>query len=119
MKQLPVVLPPPWTVIPRVGLPLLQAFAARGSYGLTICGAQPSSWYRDSATNRAVGGLPTSQHLLGLAFDSVISPRGCTAVELAATMGRLGLVGLVEADHVHTQAFPAGTIPASVFRGLP
>lgn len=65
-----------------------------------------TSWYRDAATNRAVGGAERSQHRWGLAFDFVGPP---DALEAVGRFARLrGLVPVFERSHLHVQAFPAG-----------
>ncbi len=76
--------------------------------------AQPTSWYRDRATNVRVGGAARSQHLLGFAVDFDLPDRAEYA-RFARWSQALGLVAVVESDHVHTQVFRAGTIPRSVF----
>lgn len=67
-----------------------------------------TSWWRDLAENRRVGGHSHSQHLLGTAADFVPS-RGSNA-ELAAAIERVGLIAIDEGDHVHAQLYPAGAL---------
>lgn len=64
-----------------------------------------TSWYRDVETNRRVGGSPQSQHLLGLAHDSV--PEGSWDA-FGEHFSARGYVVIFESDHVHVQALPAG-----------
>jgi hypothetical protein len=69
-------------------------------------GDAATSWFRSPRENAAVGGHPWSQHLVGLAADLVSPEPG----RLAARLRAEGLVVVVEADHVHVQAWPAGTL---------
>lgn len=62
-----------------------------------------TSWWRDKATNARAGGSPTSQHLLGVALDLVGDPQ-----RIALAAREAGFVVVVEGDHVHVQAWPAG-----------
>lgn len=62
-----------------------------------------TSWWRDATTNARAGGSPQSQHLLGTALDLV----GDTA-RIAMVARDVGFVVMVESDHVHLQAWPAG-----------
>ena len=65
-----------------------------------------SSWWRDAEHNRAVGGHPRSQHLLGLAFDLESDQP-----DLAAEAFRAQGFTVVESpSHVHVQTFPAGAL---------
>lgn len=80
---------------------------------------------RSTAGNVAAGGAQYSQHLLGLAAD--VRTRNLTRVQVEALIARARAIGLVPVDetkvtkgtgpHVHLQAFPAGTIPRSVYAG--
>jgi hypothetical protein len=72
-----------------------------------------TSWYRTRAENALVGGHPNSQHLLGFAVDVVVPVGDETAA--AAELRHAGVVPVVEWDHVHIQAFPAHTLPPSLF----
>lgn len=63
-----------------------------------------TSWWRDSRTNRRVGGSADSQHLIGLGLD-LVSPQ---PEALAAAARTRGLVAVVYPTHVHIQAWPAG-----------
>jgi hypothetical protein len=64
----------------------------------------PTSWFRTEAHNASVGGHRDSQHLLGFAID-VTTERPDYVAEYCEA---LGLVPVVELDHVHIQIFPAG-----------
>lgn len=76
----------------------------------------PTSWYRDPAHNAAVGGDPYSQHQVALALDVQVEFSGISssmAREVAAWFARRqGLTAVVEADHLHLQLLPAGTLQA-------
>lgn len=63
-----------------------------------------TSWWRSVAHNREVGGVASSQHLVGAAVDLVAAPS-----VLAAIADRLSgrLVVVRESDHLHVQAFSA------------
>jgi len=66
-----------------------------------------TSWYRTRSSNLRVGGSRDSQHLIGTAFDLVHAPG-----EKFRQVGRLrdrGFLVTVGLDHVHAQAFEAGT----------
>jgi len=69
-------------------------------------GSQLTSWWRDSATNLAVGGAAESQHLFALAFD-VTAP---DQAALARSLRRVGLIVTEPGTHVHAQALPAGAL---------
>lgn len=71
-----------------------------------------SSYWRDPARNRAVGGSPDSQHLLGLGVDLVF-PSPEQARRGASAVRSRGLIAVHEGDHVHVQAWPAGVARAS------
>lgn len=71
-------------------------------------GTQFTSWYRSPETNRRVGGHPQSQHLLGLALDSVSPGIPDGGRQLAYDVERAGLIAVSELTHLHTQAWPAG-----------
>lgn len=98
--------------LPPLGLARAVDRRAPGIYAALIdrllVGVRPgdyaTSWWRDAATNRAVGGHPDSQHLLGLAFD-IASP---DLNDLYRRLATTGLVAVREATHVHVQAWPAG-----------
>jgi len=63
-----------------------------------------TSWWRSPAENARVGGAAQSQHLWAAAADL-----GGDFREIARGMRRQGLIAIEEADHVHVQAWPAGT----------
>lgn len=56
-----------------------------------------TSWYRDAARNAAVGGVPGSRHLRGLAVDVVAADPSRAARAFRAS----GLYVLDERDHLH------------------
>ena len=112
------LMPPPLSIVNRIGLPLANEVNRRVRLVLDFSGARPTSYWRSVRENARVGGALRSQHLLGLAVDSVPG-RTWTPTELGNLFNRVGLIGVVEADHVHTQAFPAGSIPRSFFDRLP
>lgn len=71
-----------------------------------------TSFYRDPAHNRRVGGHPLSQHVIGLAFD-------LGAEADPEVIRRLVLAGLRIVDerdgsapHYHVQVGPPGTVAA-------
>lgn len=70
-----------------------------------------TSWYRDPASNAAVGGSPNSQHLYGLAFDldyGVPDHRESPVVAAASqSFRRRGFVPVAERSHLHVQTYPA------------
>lgn len=79
-----------------------------------------TSWWRDPARNRAVGGDAFSQHLLGTAYDIdvtsfFLTPAAREHARLAVQRAfqQAGWVTMVHAvaggrRHVHVQAWPAG-----------
>jgi hypothetical protein len=78
--------------------------------------AQPTSWYRDRASNIAVGGAEFSQHRLGWAADfSLPRDEHLALVQLAQGFG---MVAIDEGDHVHVQMYPAGVVPRRFFPTL-
>lgn len=106
-----MIRPPPPAILQAV-LPDLRAFIdhlVRIRYPSDVA---ITSWYRDADHNRAVGGHPFSQHLIGLAFDLHTSD----PVGLAGAMRLAGLQAFPDARHVHVQFRPAGTTPTSLFR---
>lgn len=74
------------------------------------------SWFRTLYVNRINGGAPDSQHLLGFAVDLA---RKNVPAQLAAAR-RLGLIAVDEPakNHVHVQAYPAGTLTALIQRAI-
>ena len=77
--------------------------------------ARLTSLYRDEESNRAVGGAPRSQHLLGLAGDWVVGAEYRDAFIQVARF--LGLVAIDEETHIHVQRYEAGALPAHLFPG--
>ena len=77
-----------------------------------------TSWWRSADHNRSVGGHPYSQHLLGFAFDFVVNDRAAEQA-FVKRVREAGLVPVLEFDHVHVQAFPAGLLPRNLFPGIP
>jgi len=133
------LLPPPESF--RAWYPIIRQFLVI-LRGATPAGLRPTSWWRDPAHNREVGGHEESQHLYGLAVDFVgpqdalrrlfLSARfrGLTAVE---TGGFLNLdpraeiprgspdfrEGISQLERVHVQAYPAGLLAAAGVRFPP
>ena len=97
--------PPPQVI--RAAYPELIRFLTALGYVQVPRGTQVTSWYRDPLHNRRVGGSAASQHLIGLALDLVVPESGRAAV--VASIRRAGLIAVLERDHVHVQARPAGT----------
>jgi len=75
-------------------------------------GATTSSTYRDSKHNRAVGGVPNSQHLRGTAGDFVLAPTRKDA--FIAEARTRGYEVIDEGDHVHVE-LPRGAKAAHSF----
>lgn len=72
-----------------------------------------TSWFRDVRQNEIVGGSPQSQHLFGFAIDfTTDSPE-----QMSEVAKRLGLIPVIEWDHVHLQLFPAGLLERFGFFG--
>lgn len=94
---MPVLAPPAgfWTYA-------LESFVAHADELLAVWPeATITSWWRDAARNRAVGGVPNSRHLLGLAFDAAV-PRSLVR-DFMADARWVGLKPIDEGDHVHVQ----------------
>ncbi len=68
-----------------------------------------TSWWRDKAVNAAVGGVPNSFHLWGLALD-VVAP---TPEFLMEQVWLNGLQGIQAVGHVHIE--PPGAPPPFIF----
>jgi len=95
---MPLRAPPGWTpeivtFVTRIN----AAYAAAGTPDLTV-----TSWFRTHAENNRVAGVPTSQHLTGLAID-VARPATSAAQRFAREAQRAGLVPINEGDHWHIQ----------------
>lgn len=71
-----------------------------------------TSWFRSLADNLRVGGVVESQHRWGCAMDLVVADPGQRALAVQRLKAE-GFFVVVEATHVHFQAFPAGTLGAS------
>jgi len=84
--------------------PVYREFIRRLLFVLRSEPAEPTSWWRSEAQNRAVGGATDSQHLFGFALD-IVAARPDRIEQLAR---EAGLIAVVEMDHVHVQLFPAG-----------
>ncbi len=61
-----------------------------------------TSWIRSRKHNTAVGGVPTSRHLFGLAVDVVFDP-GVDTTDFVLLASEIGLEVVVERDHLHIQ----------------
>lgn len=90
-----------WSVV----LPELQSYFAKIFQLRVDPGTRVTSWWRDQAVNAAVGGVPTSFHLWGLALDVVAPDPG-----FIIDQGRaLGLDAFDAGTHVHLE--PLGRPP--------
>jgi hypothetical protein len=81
---------------------IVLGFGALGYAMIQKKGLTISSWWRSVDHNASVGGLPTSWHLLGLAYDVVPAT---DAVNVA--LQTMGFHTLNEGDHIHAQWIPA------------
>lgn len=99
--------PPPLSVVNMVGRRPLGAFIDRvlAVHARTPLGV--TSWWRDPRRNSEAGGDFYSQHLIATAVDVVPLFRGVTVEEIVRAAQAVGLVPVVEDDHVHLQLFPA------------
>ena len=61
-----------------------------------------TSWWRSKKHNTAVGGVPTSRHLVGLAVDVVLD-NADDKPALRQTASEIGLQVIDETDHLHIQ----------------
>jgi len=61
-----------------------------------------TSWWRSKKHNTAVGGVPTSRHLVGLAVDIVLDKADDISA-LKQTASEIGLQVIDETDHLHIQ----------------
>ena len=63
-----------------------------------------TSWMRTPKRNAMVGGHPSSKHMLGTGLDVVLDDTGPVARDaFVAEARKLGLVAVVEDDHIHIQ----------------
>ena len=113
--------PPTWQariIENAVRGPFWRAFI--GAANRAILSSDPelrvTSWHRTKAVNRACGGHPESQHLVGAAID-VVPSRGKWA-EVETAFRAEGFVVVRESDHIHVQAWPAGTLRTSGLLGI-
>ncbi len=90
-----------WTVV----LPELQSYFRKIFQLQVDPGTLVTSWWRDQAVNAAVGGVPTSFHLWGLALD-VVAPDPTFIIDQAFF---LGLEAFDSGTHVHLE--PQGRPP--------
>ena len=77
-----------------------------------------TSWWRSPFENQRVGGLPDSQHLVGLAFDVVPGKPGfkLAVSEASSRFMEAGFITVPAERHLHIQTFPAGVLrSAGVF----
>jgi len=65
-----------------------------------------TSWYRDEAKNRDVGGSFESQHRTATGIDIAPVP----PLWWIDTIQRAGLIAVNEGDHLHIQLWPAGAL---------
>ncbi len=98
----PVAPPPPPGFVLDNGGPTQPA--SGGFHPVGLPGERVTSTLRSAAHNKAVGGVPNSYHLRGLARDSV-PPPGMSMHAYAAELQRLnpGLQVINEGDHVHLE----------------
>lgn len=61
-----------------------------------------TSWFRTPMHNAAVGGVPNSWHLTGLAVDVILDAEDETPQFIMACENR-GLVAIDEKSHIHVQ----------------
>jgi len=92
-----------WTV-ERFAPGIYRAFWTALVGGLQADRVGVTSYWRDPAGNRAVGGRPDSQHLLGLGIDLLVDDVN----EAASRLSARGLVAVPYRTHLHVQAWPAG-----------
>lgn len=77
-----------------------------------------TSWWRSPSQNRSVGGLPDSQHLVGMALDLIPGKKSLRFAinEGAARFQEVGFIAVPASTHLHIQTFPAGILrSAGVF----
>jgi len=95
-----------WRPLEALAPGIYAAFLNRLVQSGTMNAVKPTSWWRSLRDNRLVGGLPDSQHLLGLAAD--LAPDFTEPV--AQRLNAVGLVAVDEGDHVHVQLLPPGLV---------
>jgi len=96
---------PPRELLASAWRPVIFEFIRRVARSLQP-GQKISSWYRTPAQNQAEGGMPTSQHLFGLALD-IVGP----GQQLTQSIARdAQLIAVQEFDHLHIQLLPAGVL---------
>lgn len=71
-----------------------------------------TSWWRSPFENQRVGGLPDSQHLVGLALDVVPGKPGfkLAVSEASSRFAEAGFITVPAERHLHIQTFPAGVL---------
>jgi hypothetical protein len=82
------------------------SFAQRASWASRGTDVTPTSWYRNPAENKAVGGKQFSQHLVGWAVDVV----GEDQQAFAKRARIAGLTVVMGDTHTHVQLFPPGIL---------
>jgi hypothetical protein len=100
---------PPNELLDSAWFPYINAVYLRATMTLMqVPGLVPTSWFRTPAENRAEHGHEESQHLFGLAVDFDGSE---DALRRANYISRgLGLIPVMESDHLHTQLYPKGAL---------
>lgn len=102
-----MIQPPPTDIVALVRPELLAFF--RALFRIPIDpGTLLTSWYRDPGANAAVGGVPNSFHLWGLAFD-VVAP---DPAHLVGHAREVGLEAIDFGTHIHLE--PIGSPPIIV-----
>jgi len=61
-----------------------------------------TSWYRTESRNKAVGGVPNSKHLRGLAVD-IVTDNAYDKNRLRDILTSFDLEVIVESDHIHVE----------------
>lgn len=74
---------------------LLRVALLRENYPFSV-----TSWWRTVKRNDAVGGLPKSLHLRGLAIDVVLDPE-VNQVDFRIAAEKVGIYVYDEGDHLH------------------
>lgn len=98
--------PPP--DITRYWYPEIWDFVQRVRYAYRLVPFQVTSWWRDQAQNRLVGGNQYSQHLIATGIDAVPLP-GYDKATLAQAFRQAGLIAVdTYPQHIHAQLYPAG-----------